>query len=88
MAHQVPWNKYIVERFEEAAMLTDLEREVLRTRVAGWSRTRQALALNISLSTLDRTINGLKRKYDRVARLDPLLPPRKNSAAETWQDDN
>lgn len=81
MAHQVPWNKYIVERFEELAMLTDEERMVLRTRVAGWSITKQALELNLSPATVSRIIKRLKTKYDNVQKYDPLLPPRKAHCA-------
>ena len=40
MAHQVPWNKIIVETFIKEAMLTKDEEWILRTRVAGWSRTK------------------------------------------------
>ena len=31
---------------------------------------------------------GAKQKYDAVQKFDPLLPPRKASAQETWQDNN
>lgn len=86
MSKQVPWNKVIVEEFIKQAMLTKDEEEILRTRVAGWSRTQQALRLGMSVSTVDRIIYILKRKYDAVAKYDPVLPPRKKSAQETWQD--
>lgn len=88
MAHQVPWNKVIVEEFIDKAMLTEDEEWVLRTRVAGWSRTKQADHLQISISTLDKIINMLKKKYDNVEKTNPLLPPRKTSAKETWMDNN
>lgn len=88
MAHQVPWNKYIVERFEELAMLTEEERMVLRTRVSGWSITKQAMELNLSPATVSRIIKRIKQKYDAVQKFDPLLPPRRPSAQETWQDNN
>lgn len=43
MAKQVPWNKIIVERFIELAMLEGtLSEKILRTRVAGWTIRRQA----------------------------------------------
>lgn len=86
MAHQVEWNKIIVERFVELAMLTEDEEMILRTRVAGWPRTRQANELNMSVSTVDRIISRLKRKYDNVQRFDPILPKRRESAAENWMD--
>lgn len=88
MAHQVPWNKIIVETFIEEAMLTEEEEWVLRTRVAGWSRTKQAMELKMSVSTVDTIIKRLKKKYDRVQKTNPLLPPRKSSAKETWMDEH
>lgn len=86
MAHQVPWNKIIVERFIEVACLSKEEEWVLRTRVAGWSITKQAREMGYSESTISRYISSLKKKYDNAAKYDPLLPPRKSSAQETWQD--
>lgn len=88
MTKQVKWNKYIVEAFISDAMLTKEEEMILRTRVAGWTRTEQARKLNISLSTLDRIISELKEKYDAVEKYNPLLPPRRKSAQEEWQDEH
>lgn len=53
---------------------------VMRTRVAGWPRTKQAMQLHMSIGKLDKTIKRLKVKYDHVAMHDPILPPRKFSA--------
>lgn len=86
MAHQVPWNKIIVETFIEEAMLSKEEEMILRTRVKGWSRTKQSLELGMSISSVDKIIATLKVKYDNVAKYNPLLPPRKFSAEETWMD--
>lgn len=86
MAHQVPWNKIIVERFIEVACLSEEEEWILRTRVAGWSITKQAMELGYSVSTINRIVSTLKKKYDNVSKYDPLLPPRKSSTQETWQD--
>lgn len=86
MSHQVPWNKYIVERFCELALLTKEEEMILRTRVAGWTRVEQSMKLGMSLSTVDRIIARLKAKYDDIQKFDPLLPPRKHSAEEDRMD--
>jgi len=86
MSKQVPWNKIILERFVELAMLTREEEMIMRTRVAGWSRTKQAMELCMSLSTVDRIISRLKIKYDVVQKYDPILPPRKFSVEETYMD--
>lgn len=88
MAHQVPWSKVILEEFIKEALLTKDEEMIIRTRVSGWSRTKQAEELNMSLSTVDKHIAKLKKKYDKVQKYDPLLPPRKTSAEETWMDSN
>lgn len=88
MSKQVPWNKIILETFIEEAMLSKDEEMIMRTRVAGWSRTKQALELGMSISTVDRIIADLKKKYDNVQKYNPLLPPRKSSKEETWMDEN
>lgn len=88
MSKQVPWNKLILEEFIKEACLTKDEEMIIRTRVAGWSRTKQAMELCMSLATVDRLIKSLKQKYDNVQKYDPILPPRKSSAEETWMDEN
>ena len=86
MAHQVPWNKIILETFIEQGCLTKDEEIIMRTRVAGWSRTKQSVELGLSVSTVDRLIKSCKVKYDNVSKYNPLLPPRKYSKAEAWMD--
>lgn len=88
MSKQVPWNKIILETFIADAMLSREEEMIMRTRVAGWSRIKQAEELCMSLSTVDRIIKRLKVKYDYAAKYNPILPPRKSSAAETYMDEN
>lgn len=88
MSHQVPWNKIILETFIEDALLTKDEEMIMRTRVAGWSRTKQSLEFGMSLSTVDKHIAALKKKYDNAQKYNPILPPRKSSKEETWMDNN
>ena len=66
MSHQVVWTRRVVQLFEDAASLTDIERQVLETRVAGMTRVQQSFYLNLSVSTIDRIIARLKAKYDAV----------------------
>lgn len=77
MAHEVCWTRQIVEEFAQEAMLSDFENQVLRTRVKGMQRVEQSILLGCSVSTIDRTIKVLKRKYDAVQEYDVILPPRK-----------
>lgn len=77
MANQVPWNKLILETFISEALLTKEEEMIIRTRIAGWSRTRQAEELVMSVGTVDRYIKRIKVKYDNVQKYNTILPPRK-----------
>ena len=86
MSQQVPWNETIYTEFCKAAMLSEIEREVLRTRIMGYSITRQAELLCVSESTVNRIISKLKKKYDLVQKHSGILPPRRSSAEETWMD--
>lgn len=89
MANEVPWNKVIYERFSELAMLNDIEKEVLETRLKGWTITEQSMKLGLSKSTIDRVIRKLKAKYDAVQKHDPeKLPPRKTSKQEKYMDEH
>lgn len=86
MSHQVPWNKIILEEFISQAILTQEEEEVMRTRVAGWTITKQAMELGMSVSKVNKITRRLKLKYDLIQKYDPILPPRRYSAEETYLD--
>lgn len=85
MAKQVPWNSAIVTEFIKEGMLSSDEEFIIRTRAKGWSRVKQADALRMSVSNIDKIISRLKQKYDRVAMYDAVLPPRCTSADDTWR---
>lgn len=88
MSHQVIWTKRVLDFFCEAANLTPFEREVMITRLT-MTRLQQADYLSVSLSTLDKCIARLKRKYDAVQKEYPdELKPRRKSAAETYMDEH
>ena len=86
MSTQVIWSKLILETFIKEANLSKEDEWIMRTRVAGWSRTKQCEYLHISISNLDKRIARLKKRYDEVQKTNLLLPPRKFSAKELWQD--
>lgn len=86
MSKQVLWTRIIVEEFIRLANMTELEEEVLRTRAAGWTRTKQSDKLNVSLATIDRTIKVLKAKYDAVQPYSTILPVRRESVEELYMD--
>ena len=76
MAHEVSWTKSIYDEFCSEAMLSDLEKAILKTRIQNWSRVKQATEFNLSVSAVDRIIKNLKRKYDCAALNNPILPER------------
>lgn len=88
MSKQVSWNKIILEKFIELALLNKEEEMIIRTRVAGWTITKQAMELNMSKSNVSRIIAELKQKYDEVQKYEPLLPPRRTSKEELYMDEN
>lgn len=72
----VIWTKTIVDEFIREAMLTSEEQRLLRMKVDGWSRVKQAQSLNVSTQTLDRMCKRLKNKYDAAQRTSSILPRR------------
>ena len=87
VSHQVLWTRQILDEFYKQASLSDIEIEIMETRALnGWTRTKQAMEYNMSLSTLDRHIKRLKVKYDIAQKKSDILPPRKFSAKELYMD--
>lgn len=71
------WNRIILDEFIYLAMLTDTEEKILRTRIAGWSRAKQSMEFNMSISTVDCIIKMINQKYDMVQPYSEILPKRK-----------
>ena len=75
MRLKVPWTKFMLEKFIEEALLTDEEERILRTRVAGWSITKQSMELGISPSTISRMIRNIRHKYVTLQTSAPDVFP-------------
>lgn len=67
----------MLDEFKELALLTDIEIQILESRIKGWSRTKQSIEFNMSLSTVDRIYRTVRDKYDQVYKLSNNLPMRK-----------
>ena len=67
----------MLDEFKELALLTDVEIQILESRIKGWSRTKQSIEFNMSLSTVDRIYRTVRDKYDQVYKLSNNLPMRK-----------
>lgn len=74
--HEVIWDQRIISEFVKEALLSEDEEFILKTRASGWSRVKQADALKMSVSNIDKIIKRLRLKYDQVAKYSDALPPR------------
>lgn len=89
MSHQVIWTRRVTDLFVSAAQLTDLERQVLETRISGMTIVQQSYYFNLSTSTINRIVARLKKLYDVVQKEYPEdLPVRRRSAREDYLDNN
>lgn len=60
----------------DEACLTEEEELIIRSRVKGWSRTKQSMQYNMSLRKVDYIIYALKVKYDEAQKTSAILPKR------------
>lgn len=86
MSHQVIWTREVLDAFVREACLTDFQRELMETRIAGMSVTAQAYFFNRSVSSINREIARLKLLYDEAQLHSKILKPRKHSAQELYLD--
>lgn len=86
MTKQVAWSKIILEEFISEALLTEEEEIIMRTRIKGWTITKQSMELGMSEAKVNKIIAELKKKYDNVQKYNPILPPRKSSKEELYMD--
>lgn len=89
MSIQVIWTKRVTDFFEEMANLNETERKILESRIAGMTVRQMSRYYAMSERTIATIIARLKVKYDEVQKEFPDdLKPRRNSAAETYMDNN
>lgn len=89
MSHQVIWTKDTYDFVCEHAMLSDFERELLSTRIAGMTITQQMFYFNRGRTSINDAIKRIKQKYDVVQKQHPeILDPRTDSVYEKYMDEN
>lgn len=71
---KIPWNRVILDEFCSLALLTPLEENIIRTRAAGWSQTKQCHKFCVSQATVTRIVKKLKKKYEFVRKYSEKLP--------------
>lgn len=98
MTKTLCWGKIITDTFlEESGINARIElgdtkarilEGIMRTRVAGWSISKQAIEFNISEDTVNKYIRELKDLYDETQKHSLILPVRKQSKKEKELDNN
>lgn len=78
------WTDVIFNEFIKKAMLSDEEIAVLETSIRGWSRVKQSLELNMSLSKIQRIKRRCEAKYDVAQKESNILPERKRSKSDLF----
>ena len=71
------WNNIILDEFLRLAILTEIEEQILRTRIKGFSRVQQSMKFNMSVASVDSVIRMIGIKYDMVQPYSTILPVRK-----------
>lgn len=83
------WTDELTEKVIQKCMLSKDESDILKTRVRGYTVKQQALAFDMSESTVARIIAEMKKKYDAIQKQYPdEFPLRKSSKNEEWMDKN
>lgn len=76
MTKQVFWTKKVLEEFIKEGNLSKRQEYIIRTRVAGYTITKQASELNLSIDQVNKDIAQLKKLYDATQVNSDILPPR------------
>lgn len=97
MRKEIPWTKAVLDTFlEESGINYRIElgdekaiilEGLLKTRLAGWTISKQAIKYNISVDTVNKYIREIKDLYDQTQLLCSELPLRKKSKKELNQQD-
>ena len=96
MPKSLCWGKIITDTFlKESGINERIElgdekarilEGILKTRVAGWSVTKQAEEFHVSVDTINKYIRELKDLYDETQKHSLILPVRKKSKKEQELD--
>lgn len=80
MRKKILWTKRLYNDFLEDAILTDLERKVLYSRVLEkdkWTIIKMAMEFHVGRSTINNAISSIRRKYDYLSDEFPDKYPKR-----------
>ena len=85
MTKQIFWTKAVLESFIQEGNLNKRQAFIVRTRAEGYSISKQAEELHLSIDQVNKEIFELKKRYDATQRTSDILPPRKQNKKELYK---
>lgn len=82
MTKQVIWTKPVLEAFIREGNLNARQEYIIRTRAEGYTISKQAEELHLSVDQVNKDIAQLRRIYDATQIHSNILPPRKKNKKE------
>ena len=86
MTKQIFWTKAVLEAFIDEGNLNKRQEFIIRTRCEGYTISKQAEELHLSIDQVNKEIADLKRRYDATQKTSKILPPRCKSKKELYQN--
>lgn len=85
MTKQIFWTKAVLESFIQEGNLNKRQEFIVRTRAAGYTISKQAEELHLSIDQVNKEISELKKRYDATQKTSKILPPRCKNKTELYK---
>ena len=85
MTKQIFWTKAVLESFIQEGNLNKRQEFIVRTRAAGYTISKQAEELHLSIDQVNKEIAELKKRYDVTQITSKILPPRCKNKTELYK---
>ena len=86
MTKQIFWTKVVLESFIQEGNLNKRQEFIVRTRADGYTISKQASELNLSIDQVNKEIAELKKRYDVTQKTSKVLPPRRKNKSELYKE--
>ena len=85
MTKQIFWTKAVLESFIQEGNLNKRQEFIVRTRAAGYTISKQAEELHLSIDQVNKEISELKKRYDATQKTSKILPQRCKNKTELYK---
>ena len=76
MTKQVFWTRVVLESFIQEGNLNKRQEFIVRTRAEGYTISKQATELHLSIDQVSKEIAEIKKKYDIIQKKFVKSPPK------------